>query len=325
MKLQKLPSGSYRIQKTINGKRRSFTFDHKPTQKEIEEEVYKSMGEVRLNGRTTFKAACEVYINNRVNTISPSTVREYTGYVDRIEDWFMSMLIDDITENDVQIIVNNLAIKKSPKTVRNYYGFISSVLGLYRPDLHLRIKLPQKTKETFYVPKSDDIKALIEYSKGKQMEVPMLLGCYGMRRSEICALTPADIEGNVIHINKAMVKDKDNNWVIKTTKTTSSTRDIIVPDEVIETINRVGLYKGTPNYFDTWLKRAEKSLGIESFSFHKLRHYFASQAHASGIPDVDVMRFGGWETDRVMKGVYRHSLEKDSTNVSNAITNSILK
>ena len=175
------------------------------------------------------------------------------------------------------------------------------------------------------MPKSDDIKALIEYSKGKQMEVPMLLGCYGMRRSEICALTPADIEGNVIHINKAMVKDKDNNWVIKTTKTTSSTRDIIVPDEVIETINRVGLYKGTPNYFDTWLKRAEKSLGIESFSFHKLRHYFASQAHASGIPDVDVMRFGGWETDRVMKGVYRHSLEKDSTNVSNAITNSILK
>ena len=37
MKVQKLPSGSYRVQKTINGKRRSFTFDHKPTQKEIEE------------------------------------------------------------------------------------------------------------------------------------------------------------------------------------------------------------------------------------------------------------------------------------------------
>ena len=53
MKVQKLPSGSYRVQKTINGKRKSFTFDHKPTQKEIEEEVYKSMGEVRLRVKCT--------------------------------------------------------------------------------------------------------------------------------------------------------------------------------------------------------------------------------------------------------------------------------
>ena len=27
------------------------------------------------------------------------------------------------------------------------------------------------------------------------------------------------------------------------------------------------------------------------------------------VPDADIMKFGGWETDYVMKGVYRHAME----------------
>ena len=27
------------------------------------------------------------------------------------------------------------------------------------------------------------------------------------------------------------------------------------------------------------------------------------------IPEEDIMRMGGWETDYVMKGVYRHAME----------------
>ena len=53
-----------------------------------------------------------------------------------------------------------------------------------------------------------------------------------MRRSEICALTPEDIEGDVIHINKALVQDENREWIVKATKTTESTRDIVVPAEI---------------------------------------------------------------------------------------------
>ena len=32
------------------------------------------------------------------------------------------------------------------------------------------------------------------------------------------------------------------------------------------------------------------------------------------IPEADIMRMGGWETDHVMKSVYRHSMmEKEET------------
>ena len=41
---------------------------------------------------------------------------------------------------------------------------------------------------------------------------------------------------------------------------------------------------------------------------NKLRHYFASEMSALGVPEADILRLGGWETDHVMKSVYRHSM-----------------
>ena len=41
---------------------------------------------------------------------------------------------------------------------------------------------------------------------------------------------------------------------------------------------------------------------------HKLRRYFASEMSALGVPEADILKMGGWETDHVMKSVYRHSM-----------------
>lgn len=134
-----------------------------------------------------------------------------------------------------------------------------------------------------------------------------------MRRSEICALTPDDVDGDVVTINKAMVQSEEGTWVIKTTKTTASSRDIVIPETVAEKIAEQGyVYKGNPNSITCYLARIQTALEIPKFSIHKLRHYFASQMSAIGIPDACIMRMGGWETDHVMKSVYRHSMmERD--------------
>jgi len=50
---------------------------------------------------------------------------------------------------------------------------------------------------------------------------------------------------------------------------------------------------------------------MEHFSLHKFRHYFASKMSALNIPEADIIAMGGWETDYVMKTVYRHALEED--------------
>lgn len=130
-----------------------------------------------------------------------------------------------------------------------------------------------------------------------------------MRRSEICALDIEDIEGDIVRINKAMVQNENKEWIIKTTKTTTSTRDVIIPTTIADKIMEQGyIYKGHPNSITCYLAKAQDALGIPHFSLHKLRHYFASQLSALGVPEVDILKMGGWETDHIMKSVYRHSM-----------------
>ncbi len=217
--------------------------------------------------------------------------------------------------------INRIAKERSPKTVRNHHGFISAVLGIFHPGLKLSTTLPQKVKTEPYIPTNSDIRKILDYSKGSMFEIPIMLACYGMRRSEICALECQDIDGDVVHITKAKVLDEKRNWIIKTTKTTESTRDIIIPIELSNKIKNKGyVYKGHPNSITCYLFKAQDSLGIPRFSIHKLRHYFASEMSALGIPEADILRMGGWETDYVMKSVYRHSMMDKEENAKKAQT-----
>lgn len=313
MKLEKLPSGSYRIRKTYKGTTYTVVFDHKPTQKEITQAMAAELDKEPVKKtKLTFETAAQQYIQSKSNIISPSTEREYLGTLKRLSDGFKQILISDICQNDIQLEINRLAATLSPKTVRNYHGFISSVLGVYKPNLKISTTLPQKRKNEPYIPSDQDIKQILEHAKGTIFEIPVLLGCYGLRRSEICALTINDLDENILHINKAMVMDKDKNWIIKSTKTTASTRDVIISPNLADLIRKQGfVYRGHPNSISDYLTRLQNKHNMEHFSLHKLRHYFASKMSALDIPEADIMAMGGWETDYVMKTVYRHSLEEN--------------
>ena len=163
----------------------------------------------------------------------------------------------------MQSEVNRLSGEHSPKTVRNYHGFISAVLSVFYPSLKLYTTLPQKIKNEPYIPSGEDIRRIFECASGTEFEVPIMLACYGMRRSEICALQPEDVDGDIVHINKAMVLNEKREWVVKTTKTTESTRSIIIPESLAEKIHAQGyVYKGHPGCITKHLERVEVSLGI---------------------------------------------------------------
>ncbi|MEG0720572.1 MAG: hypothetical protein RR446_02285 [Lachnospiraceae bacterium] len=63
-----------------------------------------------------------------------------------------------------------------------------------------------------------------------------------------------------------------------------------------------------PNKITSRFKHILKSNGLPKFRFHDLRHYNASISHALGIPDAYIMQKGGWGSDRVLKDVYRHTM-----------------
>ena len=310
MKIEQRGACSYRIRKMYKGKIYTVTFNYKPTQKEAITAMAKELERVKnANTQMTFQRAAESYVDMKRNVLSPRTTKEYSETVNRFPEWFQKLLVSDITQIEVNKLVNDLSKNKSPKTVRNYHGFLTAVLGTFCPNMKVSTTLPQKVKSAPYTPSQEDVRRILADVKDTQYEIPITLACYGMRRSEICALQPQDINGDIVHISKAIVQNERKEWVIKTTKTTESTRSIIIPAELAEKIRNQGyVYKGHPGGITKHLEKVEDRLGIPRFPLHKLRHYFASQMSALGVPEADILKMGGWETDHVMKSVYRHSM-----------------
>lgn len=310
MKIEKLPSGSYRIRKMYKGNMYSVTFDKKPTQKEAIQAIAEKLDKIQEKHKSmTFQVAAEEYIASKKNVLSPTTIRGYNSALKSISEQLKKENVHDITALDIQLEINRLTKILSPKTVRNYHGFISAVLSVFCPNLKINTTLPQKIKKKPYIPSDEDIKRILEYAKDSEYEIPLILACYGLRRSEICALTLEDLDGDVIRINKAKVMNEHAKWIEKTTKTTSSTREIVIPMKVADKIRKKGyIYNRYPNSITTYLGKVEDKLNIPHFPLHKLRHYFASKMSSMNVPEADIMRMGGWETDHIMKSVYRHSM-----------------
>ena len=319
MKSKKLPSGSYRVQKQINGKRISITFDHKPTKKEIETEIAHRLG--YYNGKLTFEAAAINYINARTNILSPSTIRGYRQIMNSISDSLKMKAMDDLTNNDIQREVNLYAGSVAPKTVKNRYTFISSIFAEFRPDFKLRVNLPMMVRKEPYIPTHEEIRLLLSEAQGTQYYTALLLACCGLRRGELCALTMNDIDfdNNVIRVNKDVVYSDTKELVVKQPKTLQSIRDVVVPDSVIESIKQNGLFTKNPHSLSTWMYNREDKLGIPRFGIHKLRHYFVSAAHEKGLSDASIMQAGGWAAPNVMIKHYRHAQNTD------AVTTAVLE
>ena len=197
MTIEKLKSGSYRITQMENGKRYRITVDKKPTNADAVKLIAKVMNRMPPKEDMTFDDACELYIDAKSNVISPKTKLEYNANRRKVPEGFSNKNINDITALDVQKLVNDWSARLAPKTVENYAGFVMSVLKSVDVDIKPP-KLPQKVKKDIYIPTVEDVKVLKKHFDGTKYEVAFFLTCMGLRRSELCALSPDDLDGNVL-------------------------------------------------------------------------------------------------------------------------------
>lgn len=310
MTIEKLPSGNYRISEMRNNTRYRITLDHKPTKNEAKLLLQEKIG--TFSDKTVFKKAAESYIDAKSNVLSPSSIRGYKTIIKcQLTEEFLNMPIESIDLPHIQVLINTLSNTYAPKTVKNVSAFVMSVLKFYGSDVKSPTLPPKKTKVD-YIPSEEDIKRILAEVKGTAYEVPFILGTLGLRRSEICALTPEDLNGNTLTINKALVLNENNEWTLKeTTKTEKSTRSVVVPEYVADLIRENGACPVTPHSLYWKLQRVQLKLGIPRFPFHKLRHFFASYMHDLGYSNKQIQEFGGWKTDHIMKSVYQHAMSMD--------------
>ena len=334
MAIEKLKSGHYRIRCLVGGKRISITTDRKPSKTEeatlIQEYIQslKDNGDIQNKADKPFSYFAEEYIASKEKVLSVSTIRGYRAYLKGLPDSFKNLKFYSIEQHDITKVVNDMVGEVKPKTIYNRHGFISAVLKEFRPALVIRTKLPRKESKDIYTPSEAEVKALFKHIETtprlKKYIIPLNLAVMGLRRSEIGALTLEDLsEDNLITINKAKVLNSNKEWIIqKYTKTERSNRILPIPDKLAKAIREQGyIYKGDLNSIFCILSSTQKKLGIPHFGIHRLRSYFASKAHAIGMPDSVILTLGGWKSDYIMKNVYRKALQEDIKDGTEAYIN----
>lgn len=329
MKAKKLPSGSWRCRAYAgtdeNGKRKykSFTAATKKeaelfaTQFIVEKEVF-------TERNILLKDAMRRYNDSKEKVLSPSTMKGYSEYAKNLSETKGDFPINKMTSEVMQTWISEWSVGHSPKTVRNIYGYVNSVLKFFDYGKNLKITLPQKVPVEYHIVTDDEIKTLLKATEGTELGIAVALAAFiPARRSEICALTNADIDRKkkTVRINKAMVREETNDFVIKPIpKTFGSNRTVEMPKEIIDMIpNDPGrIIRANPSQIEDRFRRKIKSLGLE-FRFHDLRHYGATFLYGQ-VPDKLIMQRGGWDSIETLHKIYTHCLPEKTDEATSAVT-----
>lgn len=322
-------NGTYRIQvvvgKTEAGKNivKSFTAPTPFEAVKMAEDYIQ--GKKDEKEKMTVGQAIDKYIGMKENVLSPTTIRSYKSVRAHQMQEIMSIPISEITNEMIQICINREAIRLSPKSLRNVKGLLASALAVYRPDFVIRVTLPAKKNKIKDFPEISDILKMI---KDTEIELPCLLAIWlSLRMSEIRGIRYSDISDDGTLTVRNTVVDVDGARLEKDqTKTFKSTRQLQVPDYIMELINEQR-QKSESDYLVTLsgvaiyerFTRMLKRNGLKHMSFHDLRHLNASVMLMLGVPDKYAMERGGWSSNYTLQNVYQHTFSAKRREIDNQI------
>lgn len=319
MNIRKLPSGSYQIREMIDGQRFSVTVPYKPKQSEAKRLIAERVTNAAASaGRLTVDTVYRKYIDGKSAVLSPASVRTFECKYRKLPDWLRKTYVADVDGETIQKYVNQL-IKEglTVTTSRSHIATLASAIRTQRPNFVFHASYPVEPQKDVVIPEDDQVKMILEAVKGTENEIMFMLCAFGLRRSEVCALSLEDLDGTDLYIHKSMVTDKDYNHVVKQTKTSASTRHITISQYLADRIREQGyICKCSPDALTVRFSRTVEKLGLPHMSIHKLRYYFCSKSHALGIPDAYTMYLGGWQTTSCMNRVYRHAQKQKTEEVN---------
>lgn len=334
MKATQLPSGNWRVRvydstgdKPVS---KSFTADTKKKAEFLADQYIVEMNRRKFGlsagadskqmDNRTFGECLDKWIDNRSNVLSPSTIALYRVLRKKPLGKLERVPISKLTQDRLQSVINEYATKHSAKSVKNVEALLHTSLKDIAPEFSWAVKVPQKEKKMIIIPTTEQVEALLLATENTDVHLPILLAAFmGMRRSEIAALTWDDVDfvHSTITVDEAIVYDENDCPIRKTTKTTESKRVIEMPNRVREALPEIydDLIKLKPKQISHRFDTVRRKLGYK-FTFHALRHYYASISLKLNIPDKYVMERMGHSTNNMLKRVYQHTFADEQAEVT---------
>ena len=322
-KIRQLPSGNWFVQTMVDGKKIYIT---EPTREMAEAKVIAiKSGLIKEQRKTekTLRQVADDYIEERRNILSPATIRDLRFTVKRLS----SIADRPLSSVKWQKVIDDLTQAYSPYTVIVTWGSIKGIISEYI-DLP-KVRLPQRTPPEPKFLRPEQIPVFIDAVKDTDFAIPALLALSSLRAAEIQALTWDDIT-DVIRVHSAEVKDENGDKVVKSTKTSSSTRTVpILIPELREALDRErGTGKVAKYATNTLYRKINKvcdDLGFCRTGLHGLRHSFASLCYYCRVPTKISMQIGGWSSERTMLQIYTHVAESDIVEQSKVLSDFFIR
>lgn len=270
------------------------------------------------------------YISLAEPLSSASTIRSYLSIHKNCLQKIMGVRVCDLTQDRILDAINEDRKRLSIKTLKNVNSLLRLTLEDARPEFHYKVNLnrTEKTdkKKEIQVPTEGEVRKLMEASQGTSMEIPIILtACCGLRPSEISALVwdDFDLEAGTLSISRAVVRNKNNKYVEKGTKSDAGTRVLRLFPLVLDRM-REEQAKATstdsyicikPNRITDNFRNLRKRLGLRQMRFYDLRHYLVSVMLSLNIPKNYIADYVGHEDETMIDRVYGHIMARRKTSV----------
>ena len=327
---RKLKSGTWFIQMRLGG-------ESVPVSAATRTECIRQAEKIKADYRNGQRLPCKsaqtlgqcvtAYIDAKRGVLSPSTVKAYVSMQSTRFPAQMKKPVREIT--NWQAVVSAEAKSVKPKTLKNAWRMVAATLkfsGYAVPE----VTLPQIAPNEKQWLDPEQIKIFVAAVAGKPCEIPALLALHGLRRSEIMAVdwTDIDLDAKTIRVSGAAVIDEHKKLVRKeANKNKSSARTIPIMIPALYAALEAAQDKSGavvrcyPNTIYKQVNAICEQAGLPLVGVHGLRHSFASLGYHLGVPELEMMRLGGWADNQTMRKIYTHIADADKAKAENAMTN----
>lgn len=326
--IKKLPNGTYRarifVGRDANGKQ-LFKSVTRPTEKEcksaarkieqdLEDKKFINIGNIKLS------TWVDEWIQLNKGRLSPSTIGLYKIYANaHYKPFFKSMKLSQVNEIHIRQFMAEKLKTLSPNTVRKLMTVLGKMLRDILKDRNpvKDIEIPKKTKYSPKVPTLGEFNKLREIVRGTFDEPIILLAAWcGLRRGEIFALKPNDIDWNAgkITIDENYAINDDYTYNYKAPKSLNGYRIVSVPDELMDILDTYyknlkkvpeRLFEMRPDHYSDRFHAIITDNELPPIRFHDLRHYHASWLYENGFPDQYAAKHMGHDI-QTLKSIYQH-------------------